>query len=297
MAQGGDITHGNGRGGETTVDFMSLRQFDWWLYNDEWFTIMRLRRSVIMRNRYTNYNIYNCGGWIPTCYRPTSFHMLTSCSHFQYPWSRLATCHTLHIYIRTNMGHGVVVVVLVIHWNPAKTKQNPKKLGNVAPLYRFYLHRRNQPKQKEIEQQLQAVRAFMVKPFEMNGNMASFIIPSPGTKREVARDSLGNHRWDLGQKNTHTRELSEEREEHLPFQVEIFQMAVWVNHLPVDCWIYSKCDIFRWASSKNIVFDAFMSQSWKKIKKGMLCKLFNQIQPPIEQLGNLLQTVCLGGLQ
>lgn len=44
-------------------------------------------------------------------------------------------------------------------------------------------------------------------------------------------------------------------------------MAVWVNHLPVDFWIYSKCDIFRWASRKNIVFDAFMSQSWKKSKK------------------------------
>jgi len=29
MAQGGDITHGNGRGGETTVDLMSLGQFDW----------------------------------------------------------------------------------------------------------------------------------------------------------------------------------------------------------------------------------------------------------------------------
>ena len=84
---------------ETTVDLMSLGQFDWWLYNDSCFTIMMLRRSVIMRNRYTNYNIHNCGGWIPTCYWPTSFHMLTSCSHFQYPWSRLATCHTLYIYV------------------------------------------------------------------------------------------------------------------------------------------------------------------------------------------------------
>ena len=48
----------------------------------------------------------------------------------------------------------------------------------------------------------------MVKPFEMNGNMASFIIPSWGPKREVGRDLLGNHRWDLGQKKKHPQENS-----------------------------------------------------------------------------------------
>jgi len=34
-------------------------------------------------------------------------------------------------------------------------------------------------------------------------------------------------------KHTHKRTRCGRREEHLPFQVEIFQMAVWVNHLPL----------------------------------------------------------------
>lgn len=55
----------------------------------------------------------------------------------------------------------------------------------------------------------------MVKPFEMNGNMASFIIPSPGTKREVGRDSLGtiDGTWD---KKTQPQENSMREEGGTP---------------------------------------------------------------------------------
>ena len=100
------------------------------------------------------------------------------------------------------------------------------------------------------------------------GNMASFIIPSPGTKREVGRDSLGtiDGTWD---KKTHPQENSmrEEGGNTYLFRSRFFQMAVWVNHLPLTVEFTLNVTYSDELPARTLLFDAFMSQSWKKKSK------------------------------
>ena len=88
---------------------------------------------------------------------------------------------------------------------PSKNKTEPKTTRQCCTFLPFLPSPQKPTKTKEIQQQLQAVRAFMVKPFEMNGNMASFIIPSWGPSWEVGRDSLGTWMGPGTKKHTHKR--------------------------------------------------------------------------------------------
>ena len=134
--------------------------------------------------RFTNYNyIIAVGEYLhvidlqaSTCWLPVLI--------FNIPDQDWLHVTTLYIHTHIDMGHGVVVVVLVIHWNPAKNKTEPKKnsaMLHLCTVFTFTVEtNRNK---KEIQQQLQAVRAFMVKPFEMNGEHGIIHHTEPGNQK------------------------------------------------------------------------------------------------------------------